>query len=120
MKKYHRGLSYNAPILLALNDDSEKVYEIRFDDYIIYQCRRENYTCYDDYDIRSGSYLILFERSKFLDYNQSVLFDWDDAETKAKRKHYGIYTEWNLIDVISNSPPTITRLDPDTVRERLS
>ena len=89
------------------------IYRITFESYIIYQCRNESYTCYDNTEIGKGKYLIVFEKSKLLDYYESVLFDFDTESTKSQRKHYGIYTENHIIDVIANEPPTITRLNSD-------
>lgn len=92
-------------------EDMDQVYEIIFEDYVIYQNRNESYTVWDDYEIRKGNYLIIFEKSRLLDYYEDVLFDFDDEETKReKRKHYGIYTENHIIDVISNSEPKIRKL----------
>lgn len=92
-------------------EDMEQVYEIVFEDYVIYQNRNESYTVWDDYEIRKGNYLIIFEKSRLLDYYEDVLFDFDDEETKRdKRKHYGIYTENHILDVISNSEPRIRKL----------
>ena len=88
----------------------EQVYEIVFEDYVIYQNRNESYTVWDDYEIRRGHYLVIFEKSRLLDYYENVLFDFDDEETKRdKRKHYGIYTENHILDVISNSEPKIRK-----------
>ena len=95
-----------APNLRAL-------YRIKFESYIIYQCRNESYTCDDNTEIGKGKYLIVFEKSKLLDYYESVLFDFDTDSTKAQRKHYGIYTENHIIDVIANEPPTIRMLNSD-------
>lgn len=36
-------------------EDMDRVYEIIFDDYIIYQNRNESYTSWDDYEVRKGS-----------------------------------------------------------------
>lgn len=96
----------------SIGADLSRVYEIKFETYIIYQCRNESYTCSDDSEKFIGKYLIIFENSKFLDYYENVIFDFDTDETKAKRKHYGIYTENHIIDVISNEPPIITKIDP--------
>ena len=93
-------------------EDMDQVYEIVFDDYVIYQNRNESYTVWDDYEIGRGNYLIIFEKSRLLDYYEDVLFDFDDEETKReKRKHYGIYTENHILDVISNSEPRIQKIE---------
>lgn len=93
-------------------EDMDQVYEIVFDDYVIYQNRNESYTVWDDYEIRRGNYLIIFEKSRLLDYYEDVLFDFDDEVTKReKRKHFGIYTENHILDVISNSEPRIRKIE---------
>ena len=90
-------------------EDMNNVYEIIFESYIIYQCRNESYTAYDNTEQRKGNYLIEFEKSNLFEYYQNIIFDFDSDETKARRKHYGIYTENHIIDVISNEVPTIRR-----------
>ena len=70
--------------------DEDNIYEIVFERYIIYQCRNESYTAFDNTEIRNGKYLVTFEKSRLLDYYESVIFDFDSIEIKTKRKHYGI------------------------------
>ena len=94
-------------------EDMERVYEIKFESYIIYQCRNESYTYWQKDEVRKGKYLIIFEKSRFLDYYESVIFDFDSDDWKSNRKHYGIYTENHIIDVIANKPPIITKINSD-------
>ncbi len=91
--------------------DTDNVFEITFESYIIYQCRNESYTVWDDYEMRKGNYLIIFERSRLLDYYKNTIFDGDFDKVKQNRKHYGIYTENHIIDVISNEPPVIAKIN---------
>ncbi len=91
--------------------DLSRMYEIRFESYIIYQCRNESFTCFDASEIRKGDYLIIFEKSKLLDYYESVIFDFYTDNEKSKRKHYGIYAENHVIDIIANEPPIIKKLN---------
>ena len=97
--------------------DLNRMYEIRFERYIIYQCRNESYTCWDASEIRKGEYLIIFEKSKLLDYYENVIFDFDRDCDKPNRKHYGIYTENHIIDVIANEPPVIKKLNSNLSEE---
>lgn len=93
-------------------EDMDNLFEITFESYIIYQCRNESYTAWDDYEIRKGNYLIIFERSRLLDcYKDMINFDFDFDEEKQNRKHYGIYTANHIIDVISNEPPVIAKVN---------
>ena len=92
----------------------DQVYEIVFENYILYQMRNESYTSWDEYEVRKGRYLIVFERSRLLDYYEDSIFDFDSEETrKTQRKHYGIYTENHILDIISNEPPKIRRIGAD-------
>ena len=94
--------------------DMDQVYEIVFENYILYQMRNESYTSWDEYEVRKGRYLIVFERSRLLDYYEDAIFDFDSEETrKTQRKHYGIYTENHILDIISNEPPKISRIGAD-------
>ena len=92
-------------------EDTEQLYEIAFGSYVIYQCRNESYTSYDPTEVMKGKYLVIFERSHFLDYYESVIFDKDTGNEKVCRKHYGVYGENHIIDVISNEPPTIRKIN---------
>ena len=94
--------------------DMDQVYERVFENYILYQMRNESYTSWDEYEVRKGRYLIVFERSRLLDYYEDAIFDFDSEETrKTQRKHYGIYTENHILDIISNEPPKIRRIGAD-------
>lgn len=97
-------------------EDTENLYEIIFENYILYQCRNESYTSYDNREVRKGNYLIIFEKSRLLDYYQDVIFDFDYESEKSHRKHYGIYTQRHIIDVISNNEPVINKANILNVR----
>ena len=92
--------------------DENNVYEIIFEEYILYQTRNESYCFLDNYDIRNGQYLILFERSRLLDYFQTVTdcckFS-DGSFYPDEWKHYGIYTANHIIDIISHKKPLIRK-----------
>ena len=95
---------------IPVQADGDNIYEIVFERYIIYQCRNESYTAFDDTEIRSGKYLVIFEKSKLLDYYQDVIFDYDTDDIISQKKHYGIITANHIIDVISSLEPTIRRI----------
>ena len=113
------------PMLLKscpVYEDEDNIFEIRFSEYVMYQCRNESYTVWDDEEVRIGKYLCIYEKSKLLGFYGSVVpFDWNDAETKAKRKHYGIFTQNHVIDIIANEPPVISKvINPECKRGRQS
>lgn len=90
-------------------EDMDNVYQILFEDYIIYQCRNESYTAYGTHEVIKGKYLVIYDDSPFLNYYKDVIIDIDPEQIKSERKHYGIHTEFHVIDVISNHPPIITK-----------
>lgn len=88
--------------------DDENMYEIYFENYVMYQVRNESFTSFDEEEIRQGKRLIVFEKSKLLDYVKKVI--WADENYLGGYKHYGIYTENQIIDVISHIEPTVKKL----------
>lgn len=91
-----------------LYPDEEKTYEIFFDEYIIHQTRNESLCCWDDYEVRQGNYLIVFKKSRLLDYlDIAIEKGIADAYWPDGWKHYGIYCENHIIDVISPCEPSI-------------
>ncbi|MBQ3110689.1 MAG: hypothetical protein IJC69_06070 [Clostridia bacterium] len=88
--------------------DNENTYEIYFENYVMYQVRNESFAAFDKDEVRRGNRLIIFEKSKLLDYVKTVV--WADEKYFGGYKHYGIYTENQIIDVISQVEPTIKKL----------
>lgn len=91
--------------------DSHTLYEIFFENYIIYQTRNESWATYFPEEIRHGTFLITFEKSRLLDHLSEmtdVFKSDDDTWYPAKWIHYGIYTQNHVIDVISHCPPVIS------------
>lgn len=93
--------------------DYSLAFEIIFEDYIICQVRNESFCSYDPGEIRSGKFLIVFEKSKLLDYltlSTDVCRLADGSFYPAKWAHYGIYTQSRVIDVVSHREPKLLRL----------
>ena len=93
--------------------DVDEVYEITFEDYIINQTRNESYATYDEYEIRKGNPLIIFEKSRLLDLLPQLTACTsctDGTFYPEKWTHYGIYCENHVIDVISCSQPKIRKV----------
>ena len=96
---------------MQLVPDDTQMYRVHFENYIMYQGRNESYA-YDDDCIGVGQGLIVFEKSKLLDYVNSVI-DIPlaiDMQRKNKLQHYGIYTLNNIIDVITFHEPIIEKV----------
>ncbi|MCM1578828.1 MAG: hypothetical protein NC078_08535 [Ruminococcus sp.] len=90
--------------------DMSEVYEIVFEDYILYQCRNESYFCGSPDDIFRGLYFVVYESSRLLEFYKYDLFDISDDSVKAARRHYGIIAADHIIDIISDSPPIVKKL----------
>lgn len=93
--------------------DEKQTYEILFERYILYQTRNESFTSWDNYEIRNGTYFIIFEKSRLLDA-LPLLTDCQILSNGTPYpgiwKHYGIYCQNHIIDVISCYPPEIRKL----------
>ncbi len=93
--------------------DMDEVYEITFEDYIMHQTRNESYTSYDEYEIRKGNPLLIFEKSRLLDFLPQLTDCTsypDGTFYPEKWTHYGIYCVDHIIDVISCSRPKIRKV----------
>ena len=105
----HKILEKSRPIEV----NEQCTYEICFHDYIIYQVRNESFSSYDSEEIRHGRYLILFEKSKLLSHLCTVTdaqrFD-DGSYYPGEWKHYGIYTQNHIIDVIALNEPDVSMI----------
>lgn len=90
--------------------DPSREFEIIFENYIIYQVRNESYGSFDESAEGTGTYLIRFEKSSFLDY-LSVATDAcrleDGSFYPAPWKHYGICTQNHIVDVIAQEEPKV-------------
>lgn len=97
----------------SIYPDENQTYEILFEGYILYLNRNESYTSWDDSEIRKGKYLIYFEKSRLLDM-LPMLTDCqilsDGTHYPGNWKHYGIYCQNHIIDVISCHEPIIKKL----------
>ena len=93
--------------------NSDEVYEITFQSYILHQIRNESFCSQDEYEIRNGRYCILFEKSRLLDMLLTITDcqrSSDGAVYPGEWKHYGIYCQNHIIDVISHNEPVIKKL----------
>ena len=90
-------------------DENAKI-ELIFENYLLYQVRNESYCVFDADEVRGGTYLCTFERSKLLDYLPRAIdvhLIPDGTDAPASRKHYGIYTQNQIIDIVAPSEPTV-------------
>ena len=93
---------------VPLSPDENNVYEILFENYIFHIIRNESFTLQDNYGISKGKYFIVFDQSRLLDclpqlVEQSIL----EAYFPSGWKHYGIYCQNHIIDVIAAEEPKV-------------
>ena len=86
------------------------IFDVRFPSYIMHLTRNESYTAWDDYEAREGYYLVLFTRSRLLDFYDDVIIHTADYSWPGRGTHYGIYAADHIIDIIADSEPVISRL----------
>lgn len=94
--------------------NKNEMYEIVFEQYILYQTRNESYCSLDNYEIEYGKHFILFERSRLLDILPMITdcqILSDGIAYPGEWKHYGIYCQNHIIDIISHDQPTIKKLN---------
>ena len=92
-------------------EDHNNLYEIVFENYVFHMTRNESYTCWDDYEIRQGDYFILFEQSRLLNYLPHIVeMGIVSAYHPDRCKHYGIYCQNHIIDIVSVTEPKIKKL----------
>lgn len=90
--------------------DEKRVYEITFENYIIYQVGNESYCSGDPNDRFSGKFLRIYESSALLnklgELTDAQLLE-DGSHYPGKWTHYGIVTQNHIIDVISLCKPCV-------------
>jgi hypothetical protein len=85
--------------------DTSKSTQIEFYTYIGYSVRNEMNCPHDAEEEYIGNRFRIYSRSKYLDFIKASTFIFPDQIEKIK--HYGIYCENHLIDIISADEPKI-------------
>ena len=95
---------------IIIGVSSGEKYEIIFSNYTMHMTRNESFTVWDNYETRKGRYLVIFEKSRLLDFYDTAICHTDDNSWPPMGKHYGVYTENHIIDVITASEPIIRKI----------
>lgn len=90
----------------AASEPEPDKWEIVFEDYILYQVRNESFCSFAPEESRTGKYLAVFETSKLLEY-LPLAVDVELLEHTSPWKHYTIFTQDQIIDVIASKEPVI-------------
>lgn len=101
---------------VPLNPDYDNMYEIIFEDYVFHITRNESYASYDEWEIRKGKYFIIFERSHLLELLPEIVVPgFIECHYPDGWKHYGIYCQNHIIDVIAPGKPIVKKYTPNNV-----
>lgn len=100
---------------IPIYSDKNNTYKIIFENYVLHMTRNESYTSWDDYEIRHGKYFILFERSRLLDsMPEFVECGLVESVCINTCKHYGIYCQNHIVDIITTNNPIIQPYNKET------
>lgn len=102
------GMASNALRVQLITETGIEL-EIEFKDYIMHLTRNESYTVWDDYESSRGNYLVVFEKSRFIDFYDIAIMHTDDYSYPGRGTHFGIYTCDHIIDVLANSTPIVAK-----------
>jgi hypothetical protein len=91
----------------ALNTSEEsRLVEVHFSRPIAWQVVDESFTVFDDYEVRDDKDAIqVLTQSRYLDYVRASHGWFED--TRGPGKHYRIWTENEVVDVVACEPPTV-------------
>ncbi len=96
-------------LIIRLKTETGMKYKIQFDDYIMHMTRNESYASVDEQEKRRGMWLLIFEKSHFLDLCDSFIINEKMLDCPGKINHYGVYTWDYIIDVLTSNEPIITQ-----------
>ena len=96
------------PVLIDYNE----IYEIVFENYIMYQIRNESFANPDENSKISGKYFVIIKNSSYLKMVKNITFYNDIFDNKYM--HYGIFSWNHVIDIIAAEEPKIAKLENHT------
>ena len=84
---------------------------VLFQSPIAWQVVNESFTAFDDSEARDDtSHLQILSKSKYLEY-VNANHGWYSDVKEAEGQHYRIWTEDDVVDVVSCDPPEIEEMD---------
>lgn len=104
------GRVYQGSYVIDASEASRLV-EVRFSKPIAWQLVDESYTAGDDYEIiEERSAVGVLSRSRYLDYVMAN-HGWFKDVGRGPGKHYRVWTENEVIDVVACESPTVERYE---------
>lgn len=120
-----------APLMISLTDDIDHrlrmvltqsfpsegdpkdFWEVSFEGYVLFMERDESYTVPDDYEVKRGGWLAIYERSFLMDHLASYTFATD--RFPGPLVHYCVCGEDHIVDVITPTAPKVRLLSQEEV-----
>ena len=107
--KNEEGFADSALLIQFMSETGIKI-QVEFSDYIMHMTRPEGFCVIDDSEIREGRYLIIFKQSEFMKSYDAFIAHTADHSWPGLGTHYGVYTDYHVIDIISTKEPKVTIL----------
>ena len=107
-KELDEILKESYPVLINYNE----IYEIVFENYIMYQIRNESFANPDENAKISGKYFVIIKNSSYLKMVKNITFYNDIFDEKYI--HDGIFSWNHVVDIISAEKPKIRKLENNT------
>jgi hypothetical protein len=90
--------------------DPKRVFEISWSNFLSMAVRSEHFCQWDNDEVWTGKHVFrTYTKSKFLDFVDAATFATSDFP--GPFVHYQIQSLYQIIDVASQHPPRITRVD---------
>jgi hypothetical protein len=92
----------------AINtSEHSRLVEVRFNRPIAWQLVDESFTTGDEYEVREDKFALqVLTQSRYLDYVRAN-HGWFEDVGRGPGKHYRVWTENEVIDVVACEPPTV-------------
>ena len=92
----------------ALNTSEEsRLVEVRFSRPIVWQLVDESFTAGNEYEVREDKFALqVLTQSRYLDYVRAN-HGWFEDMGRGPGKHYRVWTENEVIDVVACEAPTV-------------
>jgi hypothetical protein len=95
----------------VVSNEHSRLFEIIWEHYVAYNVMNESYARVDDYYAgQSGKLMKIYSKSRFLDY--LALASIASKDYPGPIVHYGLICLNHVIDVVSQTQPTINMLRP--------
>lgn len=93
----------------AINtSEKSRLVEVRFTRPIAWQLVDESFTAGDEYEVREDKYALqVLTQSRYLDYVNANHGWFEGSMGRGPGKHYRVWTENEVIDVVACEAPTI-------------